>query len=105
MKSVLFVDDEPYVLDGLRRMLHGYRGEWRMKFTTSASQALQFLAETPCDVIVTDMRMPDMTGAEFLARVAQLYPQVVRIVLSGMCDRQQSLALAVSAHQFLAKPC
>jgi putative nucleotidyltransferase with HDIG domain len=105
MKSVLFVDDEPYVLDGLRRMLHAYRGEWRMKFTTSASQALQFLAETPCDVIVTDMRMPDMNGAEFLARVAQLYPQVVRIVLSGMCDREQSLASAVSAHQFLAKPC
>src|SRR5580700_8181364 len=105
MKSVLFVDDEPYVLEGLRRLLHAYRGEWNMKFTTSAPEALQLLAEAPCDVIVTDMRMPGMSGAELLARVTQLYPHVVRIVLSGMSDKEQSLASAIAAHQFLEKPC
>jgi putative nucleotidyltransferase with HDIG domain len=105
MKSVLFVDDEPYVLEGLRRMLHVYRGEWHMKFVTSAREALQLLEETRYDVIVTDMRMPGISGADLLARVTQLYPQVVRIVLSGMSDKEQSLASAVEAHQFLEKPC
>ena len=76
-----------------------------MQFTTSAEEALQVLAETPGDVIVTDMRMPGMSGAELLAQVSHLYPHMVRIVLSGMSDREQSLASAVSAHQFLAKPC
>jgi HD-like signal output (HDOD) protein/CheY-like chemotaxis protein len=105
VKNIIFVDDEPHVLDGLRRMLHSYRGEWFMRFAKSGSEALQLLAETPCDVIVTDMRMPGISGADLLAQVSQQYPQTVRIVLSGMCDRDQSLASAVSAHQFLAKPC
>ena len=105
VKNVLFVDDERYVLDGLRRMLHFCRGEWRMTFTTSGSEALRSLAVTPYDVIVTDMRMPGISGAELLAQVSQQYPHIIRIILSGMCDREQTLASAVSAHQFLAKPC
>ena len=105
VKNVLFVDDERYVLDGLRRMLHFCRGEWRMTFTTSGSEALRSLAVTPYDVIVTDMRMPGISGAELLAEVSQQYPHIIRIILSGMCDREQTLASAVSAHQFLAKPC
>jgi len=105
LKSVVFVDDESYVLDGLRRTLYAYRGEWSMRFATSASEALQLLAEGPCDVIVSDMRMPGISGSELLAQVSHLYPHVVRIVLSGTYDREQALASAVSAHQFLAKPC
>jgi putative nucleotidyltransferase with HDIG domain len=105
VKSILFVDDESHVLDGLRRMLYPLRGEWRMTFATSGTEALRSLAAAPCDVIVTDMRMPGISGAELLAQVSQHYPHIVRIVLSGMCDREQSLASAVSAHQFLSKPC
>jgi len=51
------------------------------------------------------MRMPGMSGGELLSHVSQHYPHVIRIVLSGMCDKEQSLSSAVSAHQFLLKPC
>jgi HD-like signal output (HDOD) protein/CheY-like chemotaxis protein len=105
MKNVIFVDDESYLLDGLRRMLYNYRGEWQMRFATSGAEALRSLALQPCDVIVTDMQMPGISGAELLAQVSQQYPDVIRIVLSGMCDRDKTLLSAVSAHQFLAKPC
>ena len=105
MKNIVFVDDESNVLDGLRRMLYAYRNEWSMRFAASGSEALRLLAEAPCDVIVTDMRMPGLSGAELLARVSQEYPEIIRIVLSGMCDRDQSLVSASAAHQFLPKPC
>src|ERR1017187_3362236 len=105
MKRILFVDDESHVLDGLRRMLHSYRSEWRMTFASSGAEALRSLAALPCDVIVTDMRMPGISGAELLVQVSLQYPHIIRIVLSGMCDREQALSAAVLAHQFLAKPC
>lgn len=105
MRDILFVDDEPNVLDGLRRMLYPFHGEWRMKFATSGAEALQSLAANPCDVIVADMRMPGMTGSELLSKVARQYPQVVRIVLSGMCDQEFTVICTASAHQYLAKPC
>lgn len=104
-KKILFVDDEPNVLEGLRRMLYSLRHEWLMVFAGGGPEALERLAADRFDVIVTDLRMPGMSGAELLAEVARLYPQVVRIVLSGMCDRETALHLAAVAHQFLSKPC
>jgi CheY-like chemotaxis protein len=57
-KRLLFVDDEVMVLNGLRRALHGMRGEWEMTFVESAAAALQALEQQSYDAIVTDMRMP-----------------------------------------------
>ncbi|GIX49667.1 MAG: signal transduction protein [Candidatus Tectimicrobiota bacterium] len=104
-KRVLFVDDEPNVLQALRRMLHTMRQEWEMAFASSGEEALRLLAEQPFDVIVSDMRMPGMDGVQLLTRVMEQYPGIVRIVLSGHSDRDMILRSVKPAHQYLAKPC
>ena len=105
MKSILFVDDEPRILDGLRRMLRGMRGEWDMHFAESGAAALELLAQAPFEVLVTDMRMPGMTGGELLVKVKQLYPDVVRIVLSGHADTEAAMQTFGVTQQYLVKPC
>jgi HD-like signal output (HDOD) protein len=104
-KRLLFVDDEPLVLDGLRRALHGMRHVWEMKFVDSAREALEELNRTQYDAVITDMRMPAMDGAEFLEIVESRHSDIVRIVLSGQSDREAVLRSIVPTHQFLSKPC
>lgn len=104
-KRILFVDDEPNILQGLRRMLRSMRHEWDMVFAESASQALELLTQRPFDVVVSDMRMPGMDGAQLLAEVRRRYPQTVRIILSGHSDQEMILRCVGPTHQYLGKPC
>lgn len=105
MKKILFVDDEPNILEGLSRMLFPMRHTWGMAFAGSGEEALKRMANEPVDVIVTDMRMPGMDGASLLQRVMEDYPHTIRFVLSGQSDRETILRSVGPAHQFLAKPC
>ena len=105
MKRILFVDDEPQILNGLRRMLRSRRGQWDLNFAVGAEEALSILQRSPMDVIVTDMRMPGMDGAALLAAVNDRFPGVIRIVLSGYHDRDAGIRAATVAHHFLNKPC
>lgn len=105
MRRILFVDDEQPVLEGLRDALRPFRRDWKMTFASSGGQALDRLGEEPFDVIVSDMRMPEMDGATLLARVQAEHPSVVRIALSGYAETEQALKAASVAHVFLAKPC
>jgi HD-like signal output (HDOD) protein len=105
MKRVLFVDDEPQVLEGLRDSLRGRRREWMMRFALGGEAALEELAANPFDVVVSDMRMPGMDGATLLGYVRDQHPAAVRIVLSGYAERDIALRAAAVAHLFLAKPC
>jgi HD-like signal output (HDOD) protein len=105
MKRILFVDDEVKILEGLRRMLRPMRNEWEMDFAPGGQAALDLMAASPFDVIVSDMRMPGLDGAALLEQVCARYPQVVRIVLSGHTDVAAALRVVPIAHQFLAKPC
>lgn len=105
MKRVLFVDDEPRILDGLKRMLYPLRNEWRMAFVTSGREALELLEQSDYEVLVTDLRMPEMSGVELLAKVVSRHPQVVRMVLSGTADQEIAVRSATLAHQYLVKPC
>ncbi|MBC8094821.1 MAG: HDOD domain-containing protein [Akkermansiaceae bacterium] len=105
MKNLLFVDDEPRILQGLQRQLYSMRNEWKMTFVDSGAKALEFLAANPVDVTVTDMMMPGMDGAQLLTEVMKNYPKTVRIVLSGHADRESVLRLVGPAHQYLSKPC
>ncbi len=104
MKTLLFVDDEPRVLQGLQRQLHGMRTEWSMNFVENGNKALMFMAGTPVDVVVTDMMMPGMDGAQLLSEVMRRHPNTIRIVLSGQADRESVLRLVGPAHQYLSKP-
>jgi len=105
MRRVLFVDDEPKILDGLRRMLRPLRDEWEMAFAPGGESALTLLDAHPFDVIVSDMRMPGLDGGALLSRVRDHYPQIVRIVLTGQTEMTAALKMVPVAHQFLAKPC
>ena len=105
MNRILFVDDEPNVLAGLKRMLYPLRNEWDMTFVSSGAEALRCLAEAPFDVLVTDARMPGMSGVELLEQVVKLHPQVIRMVLSGTADIDLTLQCVSLSHQYLLKPC
>ena len=104
-QRILFVDDEPQLLSGLRRMLWDKREVWEMHFAGSGPEALAVLEELPVDVVVSDARMPGMDGPQFLETVRQRWPGTARLILSGHSDRDFVLRSIRPAHQFLSKPC
>ncbi|GAB7044782.1 MULTISPECIES: HDOD domain-containing protein [Catenuloplanes] len=101
---IVFVDDEPNILDGLRRSLRAKRHEWDMSFVPGGEPALEILAESPCAVIVSDMRMPGMDGAQLLTEVSRLHPGTARVVLSGHTEQDAAIKAAIAGHRFLPKP-
>jgi HD-like signal output (HDOD) protein len=105
VKRILFVDDEPPILDALRTRLHRLHTKWSMTFVESGAIALAKMQERPYDVIVSDMRMPGMDGAGLLEIVSGRWPETIRIVLSGYAELQQTIRLVPFAHQYLSKPC
>ena len=104
MRRVIFVDDAPEILKHLQRTLAPMQAEWTMEFYPSATAALAAIRETPCDVVVSDMTMPGMDGAQFLGEVRKVCPQATRIVLSGDQSPANYLRSASVAHRFLQKP-
>jgi HD-like signal output (HDOD) protein len=105
MKRILFVDDDAPVLNGLKVRLHRLRTKWDMHFAESGAQAVANLERHHFDVVVTDMRMPGMDGAELLRIVRERWPEAIRIVLSGYAELQQVMRLVPYAHQYYSKPC
>lgn len=105
MIKVLFVDDEPHVLDGLRRHMHCMRDHWQMRFVSGSAEALQQLEVEPADVVVSDMRMPGPDGAQLLAQVRRKYPDAIRFILSGQGERDAVIRATRNAHRYLTKPC
>jgi DNA-binding NtrC family response regulator len=104
-KRLLFVDDEPMVLEGLRRALHSMRQEWEMEFVDGGAAALEALERGHFDAVITDMRMPLMDGAQLLELVKERHSDVVRMVLSGQSQKESVLRSIGPAHQLLSKPC
>jgi CheY-like chemotaxis protein len=105
LPRVLLVDDEPNVIEGLTRRL---RRDYEIFSANDGTQALRLLEqEGEMDVIISDMRMPNMNGAQLLAEVRRWYPDMVRILLTGQSDLESAIQ-AVNEGQifrFLAKPC
>jgi HD-like signal output (HDOD) protein len=103
--KILLVDDDPQVLQGLVRMMRSRRQEWEIATAAGGPEALAILSRQPFDVVVSDMRMPGMDGAQLLGEVKKRYPEIVRIVLSGQSDKEMVLKSVMPAHQYLTKPC
>jgi DNA-binding NarL/FixJ family response regulator len=102
---VLFVDDEPSVLEGIQRTL---RKQGELHTATSGSDGLRKISESgPFALVISDMRMPIMNGAQFLAKVREQAPDTVRMILSGQSDLQATIAAVNDGHifRFLSKPC
>ena len=103
-RTVLFVDDEEKVLSSLRR---GLLGEpYESLFASSGKEALEILKRNEVHVIVTDMRMPEMSGLELLRTVKKDYPQIIRMVLSGY-TQVSTLLTAINqgeVYKYITKP-
>lgn len=77
---VLFVDDEPRVLTTMRML---FRAHYEVFFAEGGAQALELLRKQPVDVVVSDQRMPGMSGIELLRAARELNPNAMRILLTG----------------------
>jgi HD-like signal output (HDOD) protein/ActR/RegA family two-component response regulator len=104
-KRILFVDDEPNVLAGLRNALRPQRHQWDMTFALGPEEALAKIGESSFDVVVSDMRMPHMDGATLLREIKQRQPQAVRMILTGQTEQESVMKSVFIAHMFLSKPC
>ena len=87
---LLCVDDEPNVLKSLRRLFRGTH--YIVHLADGGAKGLEILAQEPIDLIISDMRMPHMDGAEFLMRAAKKWPNIVRILLTGYADIESTIA-------------
>lgn len=105
MKKILFVDDEPNILQSLQRTLRPMRHEWDMSFAHGGQEALDLLKNEHYSVVVTDMRMPQVDGSQVLKSVKASSPGTARIVLSGYMNMEVMLRTTGAAHHFLKKPC
>lgn len=103
-ERVVFVDDEPAVLSGLRRMLFPLRSRWKMHFLTDPREALATIENEPVDVVVSDMMMPDLSGVALMEQLRERFPGVVRMILSGHSDQALINRALGCTHRFLAKP-
>jgi HD-like signal output (HDOD) protein len=104
-RRILFVDDEPAVLEGLRNSLRKQRHVWDMTFAIGGQAAVDELARQTFDVVVSDMKMPGLDGPALLELVRDRYPATARIILTGQAERDAVLRALPVAHQFLSKPC
>ena len=102
---VLFVDDEQFVLFMLQGFMRRMRDNWEAQFVESGVKALELLANNPFDIIVSDMRMPEMSGAQLLHEVMRRFPRTARVVLSGHAEEHLVLESIGVTHQWLVKPC
>jgi putative nucleotidyltransferase with HDIG domain len=102
--TLLLVDDEPSVLSALRRLfrMQGYQ----VRQASSGAEGLAMLGEQPADLVISDMRMPEMDGARFLEHVRNSWPETARILLTGYADIGSTIA-AINrgeVHRYVAKP-
>ena len=103
--KILFVDDDQRILDGYKRMLHG---AFSIETASSGAEGLSSIhLFGPFAVVISDMRMPGLDGAEFLAKVRELAPHTVRIVLTGHGDLKRAIAAVNEGRifRYLTKPC
>ncbi|MFA5182078.1 MAG: HD domain-containing phosphohydrolase [Syntrophales bacterium] len=101
---ILVVDDEPLVLDIIKRLLKD--GHYEIFTAASGPEGLSLMGVFPIQIVISDYRMPEMNGVEFLREVCRLWPDTIRIVLSGYADSQAVIAAINEGqiYKFMAKP-
>ena len=104
-RRILFVDDDPNILQGLQRSLRSMREDWEMIFVSDSREALKEISNGKYDVIVSDYKMPGMDGLELLGKIKQKYPEVKRILLSGQSESEVFERADELEHEYIEKPC
>jgi two-component system, probable response regulator PhcQ len=102
---VLLLDDEPNVTAGLKRALHNE--PWKILTAATTGGAFDILSREAVDVVVSDERMPGMSGSQFLSEVRRKYPHTIRMILSGQADLEAAVRAINEGevYRFLLKPC
>ncbi|MEE2960976.1 MAG: response regulator [Myxococcota bacterium] len=105
--KILFVDDEPLILESMRTMLRRQRRRWAMEFVDCPVRASELLLSNPnkFDIVISDMKMPKKDGVSVLETTKKSQSTAVRIMLSGYSDQNEILRAIPVTHQFLGKPC
>ena len=108
-KRILFVDDEPNLLQGLHRMLRPMSEVWDMSFAGNGLEAMKYMAHTPCDVVATDIVMPEKEGLETIMQLRREYPETRIVAFSGggrtgKLISALDVAKKLGAHRTLEKP-
>ncbi len=101
MRRILFVDNDPNTTQKLSKMLKAMCPDWSIETTVSGDEALDLMAKSPFDVIVSDIHIQGMDGIELLGTVSKRHPETVRIIHSEFSDLRSTMIV----HQFLMKPC
>lgn len=104
-RRLLFVDDEVPILRALERTFRAQRREWECQYVDDPVRALDVVDSFAPDAVVSDMLMPGLDGARFLAEAARRRPAMARFILSGEVGAGSLVRMAGAAHQCLAKPC
>jgi putative nucleotidyltransferase with HDIG domain len=104
-RNVLFVDDERNDLYGYERAYGSTRPDFNLFLANSGAEALDILSKNKIDVIVADLYMPEMDGAELIQIVAEKHPKTVRMITAEHSDHEKVLRSAATTHQLVHKPC
>jgi len=104
LPRILFVDDEPNVLDAIRRLLRMQGPEWDVSFATNGAEALAAMYVHPAHVVITDIAMPEMDGKSLIHHLYKSFPEAVLIVLSGHWQPATALTEVGPHIRFLTKP-
>ena len=104
-KRILFVDDEPTMLELFQLMFKPLETDWDLGYATSGLEGLAMMDKQPFEVVITDMNMPGMNGAQFLNEVMEKHPRTARFILSGYAEQDTVAKCVGAAHQYLMKPC
>lgn len=104
MAKILFVDDEQFILSGMKRIFKLMASELDVIFASSGREALDFLKNNEFDMIISDMYMPEITGLELLSSAKEIQPNSIRIMLSGYLESTIDSPQRQVAHLTLSKP-
>ena len=102
--KIMFIDDEPNILMSLERMMRRARPNWQPIFISEPEAALEAMDNMDIDVVVTDIRMPNISGHEIIKHVKANIRQIQCIALSGQCSWRESEIIRGNGAEFLAKP-
>lgn len=103
--GILFVDDEPNIIQGIRRMMFPFRKEWNLFYAIGAEEALEIIRREQIAIIISDMRMPKIDGVELLGIVKNEKPEIIRVILTGQSEKEKLILSSNLVHRCLFKPC
>ena len=106
---ILFVDDEPNLLDSIQRQLRPMRDQWDLYFAENGRQAMELMRSTPCEVVVTDLFMPEQEGIETIMALRRQHPDTKVVAMSGGGYQSKftgalDVAAKLGAHATMQKP-